>query len=181
MTFNLEPSSFGMAISGFSTLPSVALVIASPRALQPAPRPPARPTLAPGTRRLARQNAACGAENNGWNPECSVRGHRLQCPLDVDSGRPFSRKHRPFIDGGANRSIRPSALQDRRDERVLRGRRPTSAGGDMRVGWPATPNSQRNPHLSGGCPRPTLCASAAFQRSDRSRWGSPTARSPRLR
>ena len=51
MTFNLEPSSFGMAISGFSTLPSVALVIASPRALQPAPRPPARPT-SPGTRRL---------------------------------------------------------------------------------------------------------------------------------
>ena len=75
-----------------------------------------------------------------------------------------SRKQPPFIDGGANRSIRPSVLQDRRDERVLRARRPTSAGGDMRViGWPATPNSQRNPHLSGGCPRPTLCASALTQ------------------
>jgi len=88
MTFNLGPSSFGMAISGFSTLPSVALYhCVTAHAPTGAETSSPADVGAPGTRRLARRNAACGAGNNVWNPECSVRGHRLQCPLDVDSGR----------------------------------------------------------------------------------------------
>ena len=90
--------------------------------------------------------------------KCRTSTQRTQAPESVDTRRASAldplenaiRKQRPFIDGGANWSIRPSVLQDRRDERGLRARRPTSAGGDMRViRWPATPNSQRNPIFRG--------------------------------